>query len=88
MGAVVGATAPDALRSLRQELPQSFFLVPGYGAQGGNAAALAGLGDEQGLGFIVNASRSIIYAWQETGADYRLAAAEAVAAMRAELAGV
>ena len=88
VGAVVGATAPDALRSLREELPKSFFLVPGYGAQGGDAAALAGLGDERGLGFIVNASRSIIYAWQETGADYRLAAAAAAAAMTAELAGV
>ena len=88
VGAVVGATAPDALRSLRRALPRSFFLVPGYGAQGGDAAALAGIGDEHGLGFIVNASRSIIYAWQETGADYQLAAAGAVAAMKAELAGV
>jgi orotidine-5'-phosphate decarboxylase len=88
LGAVVGATAPDALRALRRELPGSFFLVPGYGAQGGDAAALAGLGDERGLGFIVNASRSIIYAWQETGAEYQLAAAAAAAAMMAELAGV
>ena len=88
VGAVVGATAPDALRALRRELPRSFFLVPGYGAQGGDAAALAGLGDERGLGFIVNASRSIIYAWQDTGAEYQLAAAEAVAVMKAELAGV
>jgi orotidine-5'-phosphate decarboxylase len=88
VGAVVGATAPGALRSLRAELPRSFLLVPGYGAQGGDAAALAGLGDERGLGFIVNASRSIIYAWQDTGSDYRLAAAAAVTAMRAEMAGV
>ena len=88
VGAVVGATAPDALRSLRAELPRSFLLVPGYGTQGAGAGALAGLGDERGLGFIVNASRSIIYAWQETGTEYRLAATEAVAAMKAELAGV
>jgi orotidine-5'-phosphate decarboxylase len=88
VGAVAGATAPDALRRLRRELPRSFLLVPGFGAQGGDADALAGVADGQGLGFIVNASRSIIYAWQETGVDYRVAAADAAAAMRAELAGV
>lgn len=87
VGAVVGATAPDALRALRSELPRNFLLVPGYGAQGGDVAALAGLGDERGLGFIVNASRSIIYAWQRTETDYRLAAAVAAEAMTAELAG-
>ena len=65
-----------------------FLLVPGYGAQGGDAVALAGLADARGLGFIVNASRSIIYAWEEAGTGYQQAAADAVAVMRAELAGV
>lgn len=88
VGAVAGATAPGALRALRAALPHAFFLVPGLGAQGGRTEALAGVADERGLGLVANASRSIIYAWQGTGEDYRTAAAAAAAAMRDQLARI
>lgn len=81
-GAVVGATYPEQLAELRKALPHTFFLVPGYGAQGGGAKDVAPAFDRHGLGAIVNASRSILTAWQKTGADEKdyakAAAAEAV----------
>ena len=60
---VVGATYPEALRQIRQLAPESWILVPGIGAQGGDleAALVAGL-NSQGHGLIINASRSIIHA--------------------------
>jgi orotidine-5'-phosphate decarboxylase len=85
IGAVVGATSPASLRAVRAVLPQAFILVPGYGAQGGDAAALQGIAQGPAAGFVVNASRSIIYAWREEGIEYRAAAAKAAAAMRGEL---
>ena len=65
VGAVVGATYPQQLAELRGALPHTFFLVPGYGAQGGSAANLAGAFDENGIGAIVNASRSIMCAYKK-----------------------
>ncbi len=65
VGAVVGATYPEQLKELRQALPHTFFLVPGYGAQGGGAADVAGAFDQNGLGAVVNASRSIMCAWKK-----------------------
>lgn len=65
VGAVVGATYPQQLTELRAELPHTFFLVPGYGAQGGTAADIAGAFDKNGLGAIVNSSRGIMCAWQK-----------------------
>lgn len=62
VGAVVGATYPDQLCSLRSIMPRSWFLVPGFGAQGGSAADVAGAFDERGLGAIINNSRGIIFA--------------------------
>lgn len=88
VGAVVGATAPEALSALRAALPRSFFLVPGMGAQGGAVENLTGIADGAGLGFIASASRSIIYAWQKTGDDYRSAAAQAAKELRERLVGV
>ena len=88
VGAVAGATAPEALKAVRDALPQAFLLVPGYGAQGGSAADLAGLGTGDAAGVVVNASRSIIYAWRAAGTQYELAAAQAAGGMRRELAGV
>ena len=67
VGAVVGATYPEQLKELRQSLPHTFFLVPGYGAQGGGAADVAGAFDQNGLGAVVNASRSIMCAWKKEG---------------------
>ncbi|WP_418968578.1 orotidine-5'-phosphate decarboxylase [Alloscardovia omnicolens] len=63
VGAVVGATHRVLGAQLRQAMPHTFFLVPGYGAQGGTAADLAGLFDSQGLGALINSSRGIIGAW-------------------------
>ena len=62
IGAVVGATYPQQLVELRQAMPHSWFLVPGYGSQGGTAADVATAFDSRGLGAIVNNSRGIIFA--------------------------
>lgn len=62
VGAVVGATYPAQLAELRAAMPHTWFLVPGYGAQGGGAADVAAAFDERGLGAIVNNSRGIIFA--------------------------
>jgi orotidine-5'-phosphate decarboxylase len=63
LGAVVGATYPDEARALRKIMPRQIFLVPGYGAQGATAADCAASFDPEGRGAIVNASRSVIYAF-------------------------
>ena len=65
VGAVVGATYPEQLTELRKALPHTFFVVPGYGAQGGTADDIAGAFDSNGLGAIVNSSRGIMCAWQK-----------------------
>lgn len=69
VGAVVGATYPEQLTELREKLPHTFFLVPGYGAQGGGAKDVAGAFDKKGLGGIVNSSRAVLTAWKKTGKD-------------------
>lgn len=61
VGAVVGATHPEELEHLRDVMPQSIFLVPGYGAQGGSADDVAPAFDEEGLGAVVNSSRGLTY---------------------------
>jgi len=62
IGAVVGATYPQQLAELRDEMPHAWFLVPGYGSQGATAADVAAAFDPQGTGAIVNNSRGIIFA--------------------------
>ena len=69
VGAVVGATWPDQLKELRSALPATFFLVPGYGAQGGGAADIAGAFDKNGMGAIINSSRAVLCAWKKEGCD-------------------
>ena len=71
VGAVVGATYPEQLAALRKALPHTFFLVPGYGAQGGGAKGLAGAFDKDGIGAVVNSSRAIMCAYQKEGCDER-----------------
>jgi orotidine-5'-phosphate decarboxylase len=61
---VVGATHPEQGSNLRKSLPHTFFLVPGYGAQGGSSKDLSGCFDKNGLGAIVNSSRGIIAAYK------------------------
>ncbi len=77
VGAVVGATYPEQLTELRKRLPHTFFLVPGYGAQGGGAAGLTGAFDENGIGAIVNSSRAVMCAYMNEGCDPRDFAAAA-----------
>lgn len=69
VGAVVGATYPAQLGEMRKAAPHTFFLVPGYGAQGGAADDVAPAFDQKGLGAIVNSSRGIMCAWQKHGFD-------------------
>lgn len=65
VGAVVGATYPEQLAHLRREMPHTWFLVPGYGSQGGTAKDVAAAFDTGGLGAIVNNSRGIIFAYRD-----------------------
>lgn len=65
VGAVVGATYPEEGKLMRQVMPKSFILVPGYGAQGGKGKDLVHFFNEDGLGAIVNSSRGIIGAYQQ-----------------------
>jgi len=85
--AVVGATFPQQGRELRKRMPHTFFLVPGYGAQGGSGADLRGFFDEKGLGCIINSSRGITAAWKKgyTENDVGKAARDAVHAMAEDL---
>jgi orotidine-5'-phosphate decarboxylase len=61
IGAVVGATYPEAARRLRQQLPNSIFLVPGVGAQGGGQEGIKACFNPDGLGAVVSSSRAIMY---------------------------
>lgn len=65
IGAVVGATYPEMGKVLRQIMPKSYILVPGYGAQGGRGKDLKHFFNEDGLGAIINSSRGIIAAYQQ-----------------------
>jgi orotidine-5'-phosphate decarboxylase len=72
VGLVVGATAPEELADLREQVPDLPFLVPGVGAQGGNAEAaveygLAARGDGGPPVGLVNSSRGIIFAGEDAG---------------------
>ncbi len=64
VSAVVGATYPNQLKEIREIAPHTYFLIPGYGAQGGKAEDIALGFDKNGLGGIVNASRSLMYAYK------------------------
>lgn len=64
VSAVVGATYPKQLKELRSLMPNAYFLIPGYGAQGGKAEDIALGFDKNGLGGIVNATRSLMCAYK------------------------
>jgi orotidine-5'-phosphate decarboxylase len=91
VGAVVGATHPEQARVLRKQMPHTFFLVPGYGAQGGTAEDARACFDTHGGGAIVNSSRGIIAAHMNAKYagfrpdEYALAAREAALEMKAAL---
>ena len=84
VGAVVGATYPEEAAKLREIMKQSYFLVPGYGAQGGTAEDVLASFNDDGYGAIINSSRGIIFAYQkeEYSDDYQEAAREAVIEMK------
>lgn len=90
IGAVVGATHKEQAERLRKIMPKSFFLVPGYGAQGGKAEDLAVCFDKNGLGAIINSSRGIIAnhlkeEFKGLGKDFAKAARQAVIEMKEDL---
>ena len=88
VGAVVGATHPTEAARLRAVLPHTFFLIPGYGAQGGNAEMLKSCFGANGLGGVVNNSRGILCAYKKNGGTYYEAAREACVAMQKDLSSV
>jgi orotidine-5'-phosphate decarboxylase len=81
---VVGATKAEALTSIRKLVPDSFLLVPGVGAQGGNLAEVARAGMNSQCGLLVNSSRGILYCSQET--DFAEAAAREASRLQEEMA--
>ena len=93
VGAVVGATYPEMGKVLRDIMPKSYILVPGYGAQGGKGKDLTHFFNKDGLGAIVNSSRGIIAAYQSdaykdkfTAENYADASRAAVLAMKEDIA--
>jgi orotidine-5'-phosphate decarboxylase len=100
LGAVVGATYPAEARRLREIMPQQIFLVPGYGAQGATAGDCAAAFAADGTGAIVNASRSVIFAYNQPGGakvrkvkkvkkvkkDWKQAVADAASTFAADIA--
>ncbi len=86
IGAVVGATYPEESKNIRRLMPSSYFLVPGYGAQGGTADDVIHSFNEDGLGAIINSSRGILFAYKKedkwSEKDYATAAREAAIKMR------
>jgi len=88
VGAVVGATYPAQGEQLRRRLPSVFFLIPGYGAQGASGADIAGCFDSNGLGGIVNASRSLLCAYRkEAGLSPAKAMKKEALKMREDIMG-
>lgn len=90
LGAVVGATQTATMASLRSRLPNSIFLLPGYGTQGATAE-MTKAAFTDGKGAIVSASRSILYAHRDakySGKEWEKAVEAATLAMKADLAGI
>lgn len=92
VGAVVGATYKEQGQELRKQLPHTFFLIPGYGAQGASGDDIRGYFDRDGRGCIVNSSRGIIAAYRKDSRygdhNFAEAAREAVLAMKKDLGGI
>ncbi|MBB6644874.1 orotidine-5'-phosphate decarboxylase [Halobellus ruber] len=84
VGLVVGATAPEELADLRKQVPDIPFLVPGVGAQGGDAEAAVEHGLADGVG-LVNSSRGIIFAGEDRGESFAGAAGAAAKRLRTRL---
>lgn len=90
VGIVAGATYPEQIKRLREILPHTFFLIPGYGAQGATAKDISAAFDKNGLGGIVNSSRGIMCAYQKQKCDeheFAEAARREAIRMRDEIMG-
>lgn len=89
IGAVVGATYPEQLAAMRATMPHAWILIPGYGAQGGSASDVRHGMDARGLGAIINSSRGIIFAYEQSrfaASDWRHSVRNATLAMIEDLA--
>ncbi len=85
LGAVVGATHPDELSTLRERLAGSILLLPGYGAQGGTADGIRPCFDQNGLGAVVTSSRGIIYSQAGGHGDWKKCVRESAATFSDEI---
>src|SRR2546423_7586640 len=85
VGAVVGATHPRAVAEARRLMPRSILLLPGVGAQGGSVSDLSRAFQSGPASALVNASRSVNYAFRESGSDYREAAGAEAARLKREI---
>jgi orotidine-5'-phosphate decarboxylase len=85
VGAVVGATHPRAVAEARRLMPRTILLLPGIGAQGGSVSDLTRAFQSGPASALVNASRSVNYAFRESSADYREAAGAEAARLRQEI---
>jgi orotidine-5'-phosphate decarboxylase len=85
VGAVVGATHPKELAELRAAMPDVWFLVPGYGAQGGTAADVKAAYRPDGSGAVVNSSRGVVFPFKPDDPDWEAKVAEAAKMAQAEL---
>jgi len=83
---VVGATKASYLADIRKIIPESFLLVPGVGAQGGNLQEVCDYGMTDQIGLLINSSRGILYASKQ--ADFAEAAAEKASELQAQMAEV
>ena len=88
VGAVVGATKPEAAATLRARMPEAPFLLPGYGAQGGGAEGVQAALDGDGGGVLVTASRSIIHAFVDRPGDWKTAVHEAAVDFAGAIRGI
>lgn len=88
VGAVVGATYPSQAAKLREIMPKSFFLIPGYGAQGASADDIVNSFNADGLGGVINSSRAILLAYKNdkySELDFDEAARQAVLDMKEDI---
>jgi len=92
VGMVVGGTAPEITTALRQQYDKVWFLVPGYGSQGASASDCVRFCKPDGTGALINASRSIIYAYEKPkykdqfGDDWKRCIEQAVIDAKVDLA--
>jgi len=92
VGMIVGGTAPKVTTALRQKYDKVWFLVPGYGSQGASAAECVRFCKPDGTGALINASRSIIYAYEKPeykgqfGDDWKRCIEQAVIDAKVDLA--